>query len=114
MPRVEELMKRELITILNKDLCLPNLGFITLTRVQVSKDLKIARVYVSVFGDPEKQQKTIDELNGHQKNIYQILKPRLRIKYIPNFTFILDHSAEYSDHISRRLMDIKRMDEKEE
>lgn len=112
MPRVEELIKRELISILNKDLCLPEVGFITLTHVHVSKDLKQAKVYVSVFGNEKKQNTSINALNEQSQNIYQILKPRLRIKYIPNLVFILDHSAEYSDHISRRLLDIKREDEK--
>lgn len=110
MPRVEELIKRELISILTKDLCLPGVGFITITRVHITKDLKHAEVFVSVFGDEKKQEETINILNSQGKNIYQILKPRIRIKYIPSFSFILDHSAAYSDHISRKLMDIKRID----
>lgn len=113
MPRVEELIKREITSILNKDLCLPNLGFITLTRVQVTKDLKMAHVYVSVFGDPKKQASTMQILNEQSHTIYHLLKPRFRMKFIPNVTFVLDNSAAYSDHISRQLMDIKRLDKEE-
>ncbi len=113
MPRVEELLKREIISILSKDLCLPNLGFITLTRVQVTKDLKMAHVYVSVFGEAKKQESTIQTLNEQAHTIYHLLKPRFRMKYVPNVTFVLDNSAAYSDHISRQLMDIKRLDKDE-
>jgi len=111
MPRVEELIKREILLILQKDLFVPDLGFFTLTRVHVSKDLQEATVSVSVFDSKVVQDKTLKELNKAGRSIKRILKPRLHMKFIPNISFILDHSAEYSDHISRRLMEIKRLDE---
>lgn len=114
MPRVEELIKREITSILQKDLCLPGLGFMTLTRVVVSKDLHTAKIFVSVYGSKEIQKKTLDDLNEASGSIHHILKPRLRIKYVPNLKFIPDHSAEYSDHISRRLMEIKKLDQDKE
>ncbi len=110
MPRVEELIKREVSLILTKDLCIPEIGFITITYVSVSKDLKHAHIHVSVFGDEKKQEKTLKLLTSQAHNIFQILKTRIRMKYIPHLTFYLDHSAEYSDHINRRLIDINKED----
>lgn len=109
--RVGELIKREISAILLKDLVIPDLGFVTITKVKVTRDLQQAKVYVSIYGAQEAQENAMRRLIEHSGEIHQILKPRLRIRYIPNLEFIQDTSAEYSDYISRRLMEIKRQDE---
>lgn len=109
--RVGELIKREISAILLKDLVIPDLGFVTITKVKVTRDLQQAKVYVSIYGASEAQENAMRRLSEHCGEIHQILKPRLRLRYIPNLEFVQDTSAEYSDYISRRLMEIKRQDE---
>ena len=110
--RVEELLKREISAILLKDLEIPGLGFITITDVKATRDLQQAKVYVSIYADQEKREHALQQLKSHSREIHQILKPRLHMRYIPNLEFVLDTTAEYGDYIARRLMEIKKQDEK--
>lgn len=100
---VSELLQREL-----KD---PRIGFATITRVEMSADLKYARIYVSVLGSPEEQKGTMDALTSGRGFIRRGLAARLDMRSVPEIQFRLDTSAEYSDRISRLLNEIKAEDE---
>jgi ribosome-binding factor A len=72
-------------------------GLITITKVETSRDMKWAKVWISVFGDDDK--KTLSYL---QKNIYDIqgeLNKHFSTKIIPRVSFHLDNSAKYVQHI---------------
>ena len=96
---VSEMLQREL-----KD---PRIGFTTVTSVDMSSDLKYARIYVSVMGTPEEQKATMQALTSGRGFIRRELASRLDLRFAPEIQFKLDTTAEYSDRISRLLNEIK-------
>src|SRR4051794_9610599 len=92
---------------LQRELKDPRIGFTTVTSVDMSSDLKYARIYVSVMGTPEEQQATMDALTSGRGFIRRELASRLALRFAPEIQFRLDTSAEYSDNISRLLSELR-------
>ena len=111
--KVEELLKVEISDIVQKEMRDPRLGFVTLTDVEVSPDLRHARVFVSVMGDEEQQEvslKTLDRASGF---IRGELGKRVRMRVLPEVEFRIDISIERAARIFELLQQIKG-DESEE
>ncbi|KPV39831.1 30S ribosome-binding factor RbfA [Alicyclobacillus ferrooxydans] len=105
--RVAEQMKKELADIIRTDIKDQRIGFTTVTRVEVSNDLQHAKVYVSVFGDPEQKQVTLSVLQKAAGFIRGEASRRLRMRVTPEMVFVLDESGEYSAHIESVLKNIR-------
>jgi ribosome-binding factor A len=99
---VSYLIQREL-----KD---PRLGFVTVTRVEVSRDLKYARVFVSVMGTPEEQKDSMAALNSARGFVRHEVATRLTTRSVPEVQFKLDRGLEYSDRINRLLTELHDAD----
>lgn len=108
--RVSDLLREEIADIIFYKLKDPRIGFITVTGVDVTDDLKMAFVYISVLKEEEKKA-TLDILNTAKSFIRSDLSKRLRMKSIPSLEFRLDTSVEYGDRIERLLREIKKNDE---
>lgn len=106
--RVSEEIKRELVPIIRslKDPRIPE--FTSVVSVNVTKDFKYAKVYVSVMG--ENKEDAIKGLNSAKGFIRREIGRQLTIRYIPEFTFVLDTSIEYGAHIAQVLADIDKKD----
>jgi ribosome-binding factor A len=104
--RVGDLLREEIADIVIHRLKDPRIGFITITEVDVTDDIKIARVYVSILKDEEKKT-TIEILNSAKSFIRSELSKRLRMKFIPSIEFRLDTSIEYGTRIDKLLREIK-------
>lgn len=104
--RVGDLLKEEIADIVIHRLKDPRIGFITITEVDVTDDIKIARVYVSILKDEEKKT-TIEILNSAKSFIRSELSKRLRMKFIPSIEFRLDTSIEYGTKIDKLLKEIR-------
>ena len=91
----------------------PRLGFITVTDVSLSEDLKIARVYISVLKGDEKAI-AIEILNGAKGLIRSEVAKRVRSKYVPTLEFWIDESIEQGFKIDKLLKEIKEKSPKEE
>jgi ribosome-binding factor A len=100
--RVSDLLREEIADIIIYRLKDPRIGFITVTGVDVTDDIKIARVYVSVFHDEERKI-TLEILNAAKSFIRSELSKRLRMKFIPSIEFKLDTSIEYGNRIEKLL-----------
>ena len=100
--RVSDLLRKEVADIIMYKLKDPRIGFITVTGVDVTDDIKIARVYVSILKDDERKT-TIDILNSAKSFIRSELSKRLRMKFIPSIEFRLDTSIEYGNKIEKLL-----------
>jgi ribosome-binding factor A len=100
--RVSDLLRKEIADIIMYKLKDPRIGFITVTGVDVTDDIKIARIYVSILKDEERKT-TIEILNSAKSFIRSELSKRLRMKFIPSIEFRLDTSIEYGDKIERLL-----------
>lgn len=108
--RVSDLVREEIADIVIYRLKDPRIGFITITGVDVTDDIKIARVYVSVLKDEDKKN-TLDILNIAKSFIRSELSKRLRMKSIPGIEFRLDTSIEYGDKIDKLLKKIEEESE---
>ncbi|MFQ5646857.1 MAG: 30S ribosome-binding factor RbfA [bacterium] len=99
--RVGELIHHEISNLLIKGIKDPRVKSATITKVEMSRDLKSARVFFSAPG--EEQKEILKGLNSARGFIRAVLKKRLSLRYIPNLTIIPDKSIEHSIHISRVL-----------
>jgi ribosome-binding factor A len=100
--RISDLLRKEVADIIMYKIKDPRVGFITVTGVDVTDDIKIAKVYVSILQDEEKKT-TLDILNSAKSFIRTELSKRLRMKFIPSIEFRLDTSIEYGNRIERLL-----------
>lgn len=105
--RVSELIKQEISKIIQFDIKKKGLGFITVTDVMMSKDLRIARVFVSVFGSDKIKKETIDLLTKSIGYIKWKISERVKLRFMPEILFKLDTSAEKSQRIDEILKKIK-------
>lgn len=104
--RVSDLLREEISDIIIYKLKDPRIGFVTVTGVDVTDDIKIARVYVSILKD-EDRQLTLQILNAAKSFIRSHLSKRLRMKFIPTIEFRLDTSIEYGNRIDNLLKQIE-------
>ena len=100
-------VREEIMQISRRDLKDPRIGFVSITAVRMSPDLRAARVRVSVLGDETQQQRTLAGLRSATGLIRHELGRRLEnLKVSPELRFELDPSIEYAVHISKRLREI--------
>lgn len=100
--RVKELLKHEIDDIIRGRLKDPRVsGFITVTDVEVSRDLRHAKVFVSVLGPSEKKNEVLEGLTSASGFVRSELGRRVRIKFIPEVIFELDHTLEEADKVLR-------------
>lgn len=109
--RVESLIKEEISVILLQRLAMENLGFITITKVKVSHDLKIAKIYISIF-EKEKREHSLEKIISRSGFIRSELASRIRIKFIPELKFFLDDSLDYVEKIDGIFKQIHERDNK--
>jgi ribosome-binding factor A len=84
---------------------------VSVLKVDVSKDLKHAKVFLSIYStDAEKVQETFNSIVSESKNIRYQLSQSMRIRTVPDLQFILDDSMEYSDKISKLLLSIEKQE----
>jgi ribosome-binding factor A len=93
MRRVDEAMRQVLGDALSQDLKDPRVGFVTVTDVKTSPDLRHARVYVSVLGDADAQRATLDGLQSAHGYLQGRVAGELRLKRTPELRFELDETA---------------------
>lgn len=91
----------------------PRLGFVTVTDVSLSEDLKIARVYISVLNSDEKTV-SLEILNSAKGLIRSEVAKRVRSKFIPTLEFWIDESIEQGFKIDKLLKEISEKAPKEE
>lgn len=92
--RVAEEIRAELADIALKKLKDPRVGFVTLTRVEVSDDLKHAKVFFSVMGDEAVKKESLKGLKSAAPFIRGEIGRRLKLRYMPELMFIIDESIE--------------------
>ena len=99
LERVNQLIKEEISMLLQRELKDPRLGFVTVTEVDVAKDLRSAKVYVSVLGSEAQWTESLQALESARGFIRNWLTPRLRLRAIPHLTFHADRSMAHAAHI---------------
>ncbi|MFC7392591.1 30S ribosome-binding factor RbfA [Scopulibacillus cellulosilyticus] len=104
--RVAEQIKKELSDIINNHLKDPRIGFVTITGVDVTGDLQQATVYITVLGDDEKKDETLNGLSKAKGFIRSEIGKRIRLRKTPDINFKFDQSIEYGNRINRLLHDL--------
>ena len=108
--KIQEFIKQEVGQMLLRDLKDPRLGFITVTGVKVTGDLREAVIYVSLFGGAEEKKASLEALDKAKGFIRRELGQRLKIYYTPTITFKEDTSLDYGMHIDGLLKKIEKED----
>jgi ribosome-binding factor A len=101
MRRVDEAVRQVLGDAVAQDLKDPRVGFVTVTDVKTSSDLRRARVYVSVLGDRKVRQASLDGLASAQGYLQRRVASELRLKHTPELEFILDQTTERAFRLER-------------
>ncbi|MBI2093206.1 MAG: 30S ribosome-binding factor RbfA [Candidatus Omnitrophica bacterium] len=94
--RLANQLRQEIAVIIHQELKDPRLGFVTITRVELSKDLRYAKVGYSCLGDAEQKERSQEALDHAGSFIYGLVKKRLRLRVIPQMVFQYDPSIEGS------------------
>lgn len=111
--RVAALVRKVVSELLSTRIKDPRIGFTSVVKVDVSKDLSIAKVYVSVFGSQEDKDRTMSGLRSAQGLIRSEVATTLGIRHAPEIQFVLDQGIEHSIRVSKLLSDIKKSEEVE-
>jgi ribosome-binding factor A len=106
MRRVDEAMKAVLSEAIATDLKDPRVGFVTVTGVKTSPDLRYARVYVSVLGDDAQRSASMDGLRSAHGFLQHRVATELKLKHTPSLTFEYDDSIDRGMRINRLLADV--------
>ena len=104
--RVADQLRGELASLLARDVHDPGIGFVTLTRVQVSPDLQIARVFYTALGDDKTRAASRKALERAAPFLRRQIGARLRLKRTPELTFVYDDSIAGQDRIEQILNEL--------
>ena len=105
--RVADQLRAELAQLLSREVHDPGVGFVTLTRVRVSPDLQMARVYYTSLGDDTGRRATARALERAAPFLRRQIGRRLRLKRVPDLTFTYDDSIAGQDRIERLLNELQ-------
>jgi len=105
--RVSGLIQKVLSEILKRDIGDPRLKMATITEVEVSRDLKLARIYFTAPGGRQEKDAAIKGFNSARGFIKRILAHEIDLKYMPDIKFFYDDSLEYGAHIDELIKSTK-------
>ena len=106
MRRVDEAVREVLSDALSQGLKDPRIGFVTVTDVQTSSDLRHARVYVSVFGDATQRKLTLDGLQSAHGVLQSRVARELRLKRTPTLNFVHDDTTLRATRIEQLIEEV--------
>jgi ribosome-binding factor A len=106
--KVQELLVQEISDIVRREVKDPRVGFVTITDAAVTPDLRQARVFFSVLGNPEQQADTVKALNRAAGFIRGEFARRAQMRYVPQLRFEFDASVERGVRIGQLLEQVRR------
>ena len=106
--KVAQEIKHKLNTAMSKDLSeISGLGLVTISKVMMSPDLKLAKIYLSFLGNKEPVEKCLEKINNKKKHIRFLLAKHIVLRYMPDLIFYHDDTAEYADKMQKLINEIK-------
>lgn len=111
--RVAETIHHEISQLLIRGLKDPRIGFVTITGVDVTPDLRSARVYYTVIGDDENRAASAAGLKSSVPYLRQQLGRVLRLRYVPELVFAYDSSVDYGNRIEKLLREVTPADDRD-
>lgn len=108
--RVAQAIKKEIGSIIHDELRDPRLGFVTVTRVELTRDLRYAKIFFSVLGKEEEFKKTKEALESASGFIRRLIARRINLRFAPEISFKEDKSVEYNIKIQQLLEEVSKLD----
>lgn len=108
--KVSSLIREELGMILNREIDGNHLGFVTITNVVMTSDLRLAKVNISIFGDEVKQDETLKLIKLQKPKLRKILGSRLNMKFTPDLNFYIDETLSQMAKIESLIKSIHKDD----
>jgi ribosome-binding factor A len=112
--KVGSLIKEELSVLFQRNFSMSDYGFLTVTYVVMSPDLKVAKVYISIVGDDERKKKSFSMLEAQKPSIRSMLGHSVRLRYTPEIIFYLDETIERAMKLENIFRKIHEQDSKKE
>jgi ribosome-binding factor A len=113
LDRVNQLIKEEVSMLLQRELKDPRLGFVTVTEVDTSKDLRQAKIFVSVLGGDEQWKGSMAALTSARGFIRNWLRQHLDLRVTPELVFRPDRSMEHAARIQALLKGLRGGEDQE-
>jgi ribosome-binding factor A len=104
--KIADQIKKNISQIIDRKLKDPRKGFITITQVKITRDLKIANIYFTCLGDEEQRRKSRQALESANKFIRSELAPLLKLRFMPELRFFYDETLDYARHVDDLLKQI--------
>lgn len=111
--KVQEFIKQEISKIILTEIKDPRVGFVTITQVEATGDLRSAKIYVSLMGSDEQKANTWKGLQSALGYMRTEIGKRIRMRMTPDLSLHLDESLNYSAHIQELLLKIKEEESKQ-
>lgn len=108
--RLGEEIREEVAKIIGRDLKDPRIGFVTVTRVELTHDLRNAKIFVGVLGDPAERQKTLSGLRKASGFVRREIGRRIRMRITPEIAFQLDTGLDATDRVAQILQEVHAAD----
>ena len=106
--RVQEALRQEISKIVHSEMKDPRIGFITITKVDLTKDLRYARIYFSILGEDKEKKLALRGLNNAKGYIKGLLADRINLRFMPEIAFAIDESLGHAKHIYDILDQLKK------
>lgn len=108
LQRVRELLKREIGEAVRRELPVHDAGLIGVNDVEVSGDLRLAKVFIGVLGNPEQQKRGFALLVRNRKRIQSLVAKAVVLKHTPQLQFVLDDSVERGNRVLQIIEELER------
>lgn len=113
--RINGEVLREVSTIIREEIKDPRIQTMTsVMAVEVTPDLKFAKIFISVLGTQEQKQETMEGLNSAAPYVRSLLAKRVNLRNTPEISFVLDHSIEYGVNMSKKIDEVIHKEGSEE
>jgi ribosome-binding factor A len=99
-------IQHEVSLMISRDMKDRRVGFVTVTGVRLSPDLRHARIFISLMGSENEKKESLETLNRATGWVRHELGQRIRTKFVPEIVFQIDTSQEYGEHIDRLIDEI--------
>jgi len=106
--RVQEALRQEISRIVHNEIKDPRLGFITITGVELTKDLRYAKIYFSVLGEEKAKLLALKGLNSAKGYIKGRISDRIKLRFMPQIEFKIDETLEHTKKIYDLLNKLKK------
>jgi ribosome-binding factor A len=106
--RVRELLKRAIGEAIRREIPVGSAGLVSVNDVELARDLRVARVFVSILGNSEQQQNGLAALQQHRARLQDLVAKSVVLKYTPQLRFVVDDSIQRGDRVLKLIEELER------